>query len=198
MSTTSNLTALEHIGSARNAFADLEHWLYSHTSTTHKLHSIEVEQERRGREVLPLMLQAHIDSRGDGCVGDGLVVNPQGSSKEIVYRHKRLRSRRLITVFGPVSITRMEYSSRGQHSLYPLDAVLGLPARSYSYEIQRRLVKAAVKGPFDEAIEELADALGVNLWVWLLFGNELPPLHGLKEALLVVVNMEGPVLLEML
>src|SRR5438876_12007714 len=116
MRTASNLTALEHIGSARNAFADLEHWLYSHTSTTHKLHTIEVEQERRGREVLRLMLQAHIDSRGDGCVGDGLVGNPQGSSEEIVYRHKRLRSRRLITVFGPVSITRMEYSSRGQHS----------------------------------------------------------------------------------
>src|SRR5256884_4755423 len=116
MRTASNLTALEHIGSARNAFADLEHWLYSHTSTTHKLHSIEVEQERRGREVLRLMLQAHIDSRGDGCVGDGLVVNPQGSSEEIVYRHKRLRSRRLITVFGPVSIRRMEYSSRDRKS----------------------------------------------------------------------------------
>ena len=53
----------------------------------------------------------------------------------------------------------MEYSSPGQKSLYPLDAVLGLPARSYSYEIQRRLVKAAVKGPFDEAVEEVADAL---------------------------------------
>src|SRR5438094_7933099 len=102
MRTASNLTALEHIGSVRNAFADLEHWLYYHTSTTHKLHTIEVEQERRGREVLRLMLQAHIDSRGDGCVGDGLVGNPQGSSEEIVYRHKRLRSRRLITVFGPV------------------------------------------------------------------------------------------------
>src|SRR2546430_7597213 len=48
-------------------------------------------------------------------------------------------------------------------TLFRSDAVLGLPARSYSYEIQRRLVKAAVKGPFDEAIEELADALGVNL-----------------------------------
>jgi hypothetical protein len=34
--------------------------------------------------------------------------------------------------------------------------------------------------------------------VRLLFGNELPPLHRLKEALLVLVNMEGPVLLEML
>src|SRR5207249_11525944 len=162
MRTASNLTALEHIGSARNAFADLEHWLYSHTSTTHKLHSIEVEQERRGREVLRLMLQAHIDSRGDGCVGDGLVGNPQGSSEEIVYRHKRLRSRRLITVFGPVSIRRMEYSSRGQHCLYPLDGVLALPARSYCYELRRRLVKAAVQRPVAAAIEELADARGVK------------------------------------
>jgi len=57
MSTASNPTVLERIGSARNAFANLEHWLYSHTSDTHKLHTIEVEQERRGREVLRLMLQ---------------------------------------------------------------------------------------------------------------------------------------------
>jgi hypothetical protein len=163
MTTATNPAVLEGIGSARNAFANLEHWLYSHTSATHKLHTIEVEQERRGREVLRLMLQAHIDSRGDGCVGDALAVPPPGFSGEIVYRHKRLRSRRLVTVFGPVSITRMEYSSPGQNSLYPLDAVLGLPARSYSYEIQRRLVKAAVKGPFDEAVEEVADGLGVRL-----------------------------------
>jgi hypothetical protein len=126
-------------------------------------HTIEVEQERRGREVLRLMLQAHIDSRGDGGVGDGLAVRPPSSSEEIVYRHKRLRSRRLVTVFGVVCITRRGYSSPGQNSIYPLDAVLGLPARSYSYEIQRRLVKAAAKGPFDEAIEKLADALGVKL-----------------------------------
>jgi len=160
-----NLAAsLEQIAStARSAFADLEHWLYSHTSAAHKLHAIEAEQEHRGREVLRLMLQAHIDCRGHGDVGDGIAVRPPGSQQEIAYRHKRLRSRGLITLFGPVSITRMEYSSPGQKNLYPLDAVLGLPARSYSYEIQRRLVKAAVKGPFDEAIEDVADATGVNI-----------------------------------
>jgi len=163
MRMATNPTVLERIGSARNAFANLEHWLYAPTSDTHKLHTIEVEQERRGGEVLRLMLQAHIDSRGDGCVGQAIAVRPQGSSGEIVYRHKRLRSRRLVTVLGAVSITRMEYSSPGQNSLYPLDAVLGLPARSYSYAIQRRLVKAAVKGPFDEAIEEIAEAIGVSL-----------------------------------
>lgn len=155
--------ALEQIGSARNAFANLQHWLYSHTSAPHKLHALEVEQERRGREVLRLMLPAHSDSRGHGWVGDGLAVRLPGSSEEIVYRHKRLRSRRLVTVFGTVSITRMAYSSPAQNSIYPLDAVLGLPARSYSYEIQRRLVKAAVKGPLDEALEDLADAIGVPL-----------------------------------
>lgn len=155
---------LEQIAcTARSAFADLEHWLYSHSSANHKLHAIEVEQERRGREVLRLMLQTHIDGRGDGDVGDGIAVRPQGSRQEIAYLHKRLRSRGLITLFGPVSITRMEYSAPGQKNLYPLDAVLGLPARSYSYEIQRRLVKAAVKGPFDEATEEVAEATGANI-----------------------------------
>src|SRR5207302_10608831 len=108
MSTASNLTALEHIGSARNAFANLEHWLYSHTSTTHKLHTVEVEQERRAREVLRLMLQAHIDTRADGCVGAGLVGKPQGSSEESVYCHTRGRSGRRITVFGPVSMRGMD------------------------------------------------------------------------------------------
>jgi hypothetical protein len=164
MSIAIKLAGMERIAAAaRGAFAELEHWLYSHTSAANRLHVIEVEQERRGREVLRLMLQAHIDSRGDGDVGDELVVLPEGSQQEIAYRHKRLRARRLITLFGGVSITRMEYSSPGQSNLYPLDAALGLPVRSYSYEIQRRLVKAAVKGPFDEATEEVADATGVSI-----------------------------------
>ena len=75
-----NLAGLQRIAAdARSAFADLEHWLYSHTSAAHKLHLVEVEQERRGREVLRLMLQAHIDSRGDGDVGEGLAVRQEGS-----------------------------------------------------------------------------------------------------------------------
>jgi hypothetical protein len=162
MSTTATLAALEQIASpARNAFVDLEYWLY--TSASQRLDAIELEQERRGREVFRLMLQAHIHSRGDGDIGPGITVRPPGSAEAILYRHKRPRSRGLITVFGAVRVTRMEYSSPGQPNIYPLDATLGLPARSYSYEVQRRLVKAAVKGPFDEAIEELTDATGVRL-----------------------------------
>ncbi len=51
--------------------------------------------------------------------------------------------------------------------------------------------------PFERIVSVYAGPKEIK-WVWLLFGNELPPLHRLKEALLVLVNMEGPVLLEML
>ena len=47
-------------------------------------------------------------------------------------------------------------------------------------------------------LNSVASRIAETNRVWLLFGNELPPLHRLKEALLVLINMEGPVLLEML
>jgi hypothetical protein len=36
-----------------------------------------------------------------------------------------------------------------------------LPARSFSYELQRRLVKAAVQNPFLESVQTIADLTGV-------------------------------------
>src|SRR5260221_1946402 len=51
-----NSAAMKPIGTgARQAFAELEHWLYSHPSAAQRLHLIEAEQQRRGREVLRLM-----------------------------------------------------------------------------------------------------------------------------------------------
>jgi hypothetical protein len=47
--------------------------------------------------------------------------------------------------------------------VHPLDAELCLPGRSYSYEYQRHLVRAAVCGPFDEAIGFLAEMTGARI-----------------------------------
>jgi len=79
----------------------------------------------------------------------------------VVASHKRRHTRSLITIFGEVRHTRVGYGARGHASLHPLDAELGLPARHYSYEFQRRLVKAAVRGPFDEAVALMAEMTGV-------------------------------------
>jgi hypothetical protein len=77
--------------------------------------------------------------------------------------HKRAHTRVLVTIFGPVKLTRTAYSARGQHSIHPLDRELQLPARSYSYELSRRLCKGAVLGPFEEALAVIEELTGVKV-----------------------------------
>jgi hypothetical protein len=57
----------------------------------------------------------------------------------------------------------MGYSHAGSNSIYPLDAALALPARVFSYELQRRLVQAAVQGTFQESIDGIADLTGLSV-----------------------------------
>ncbi len=147
-----------HPGSSLEAFWDLERFL----SRTHLgLSGLERESERRGRELLRRSLQAHLDARGDGDVGPALVV--EGPEGPLRLSHKRLHTRRLLTIFGEVSVTRMGYGARGQPSLHPFDAELCLPARIYSYEICRRITRAVVCGPFSEAMTLVADMTGVRV-----------------------------------
>ena len=142
-------------------FALLEAWLASRRTLQLPLHEIESQQQTKGREVQRLLLQAHIKRRGDGDVGQALLVPQQAGS--VLYTHRRLRTRSLKTIFGPVEINRMGYSRDGTPSIYPLDRTLALPARSFSYELQRRLVKAAVQNPFHESVEAIADLTGVSV-----------------------------------
>src|SRR2546426_517754 len=53
--------------------------------------------------------------------------------------------------------------SPGALSIFPLAHALALPARSFSYELQRRLVKAAVQNPFLESVQTIADLTGVSV-----------------------------------
>lgn len=62
------------------AFSDLERWLYSQSSSKKGLEEVEVEEEKRGREVLRMMMQAHIECRGDGNVGTVLTVSKAESN----------------------------------------------------------------------------------------------------------------------
>lgn len=106
-----------------------------------------------------LLLQAHLQLRGNGDVGRALRVSH--GTGQALYTHRRLGTRKLKTIFGPVEIHRIGYSRAGAPSIYPLDRTLALPARSFSYGLQRRLVKAAVQNPFLESVQSIAELTGV-------------------------------------
>jgi hypothetical protein len=57
----------------------------------------------------------------------------------------------------------MAYSHDGASSIHPLDEAMQLPARSFSYELQKRLVKAAVQGPFRESTERTHEFSGLTV-----------------------------------
>jgi hypothetical protein len=57
----------------------------------------------------------------------------------------------------------MGYSRPSGPSIFPLDKALALPARSFSYELQRRLVKAAVQNPCLESVPTIAEWTGVSV-----------------------------------
>src|SRR5213594_3662050 len=142
-------------------FALLQSWLASSSALQLPLHQIESQQHTKGREVQRLLLQAHLLLRGNGDVGPALSLQqPDG---EVVYSHRRLGTRSLTTVFGTVELVRLGYSRPGAPSLFPLDQALALPARSFSYELPRRLVKAAVQNPFLESVQTIADLTGVSV-----------------------------------
>ena len=144
-----------------DAFQDLERWLSGQAAASAGLSELERESERRGREILRLALQGHIDARGDRDVGEAVVLASRKESVRLA--HKRVHTRPLVTLFGEVKVTRIGYGARGQEAIHPLDAELMLPGRLWSYECQRRLLRAVICGPFDEAIALVAEITGTTI-----------------------------------
>jgi hypothetical protein len=146
---------------ANRAFHDLEQWLSSPGTQTSPLHLVEQQQDLKGREVQRLLLQSHVDLRGPGDIGPSLRVALGDSTS--LFTHRRLQRRTLKTVFGEINIDRMAYRCQGQPSIHPLDESLQLPERSFSYELQRRLIKAAIQGPFREATARILESSGLTI-----------------------------------
>jgi hypothetical protein len=148
-------------GNGREALGELERYLERAGRRRLGLDELERESVTKIREIGRRSLQGHIDARGDGDVGRGLVVEESGERVRLAY--KRLHTRRIVTMVGELTVTRMGYGAPGHQSLHPLDAELRLPGRSFSYEVQRHLARAAVCGPFDEAVHTVGEMTGVSV-----------------------------------
>ena len=113
------------------AYRQLETWLTSDEAAGLSEAQIEDQIQERGREMLRLLLQAHIDERGTGDVGPALQVyspptpdttpnnadatppttdaapnNAGGQATSVRHGEKRYHNCTLRTVFGKIQVTR--------------------------------------------------------------------------------------------
>jgi hypothetical protein len=65
--------------------------------------------------------------------------------------NRRAAHRDYVSRFGKVDAHRTRYYTPGASSICPIDEELSLPARSYSYEVQKKWMGDVVRGPFADA-----------------------------------------------
>jgi len=103
-------------------FLQMTDFLTSNDASSLNLSEVEEYLQKEGRELLRNLLIGYIDSLSVGEVGQR-VTGIDGIKRT----HKRLRTRKIKTLFGEITITHMAYSNRGVVSLFPLDGMLNLP-----------------------------------------------------------------------
>lgn len=123
-----------------------------------KLSDLEQELEKKGRELMRILLQEHLDK-----LSPSLCEQPVCGSDGINRPKVRPHDRKIETVFGTVSTSRAGYGNEGVASLHPLDARLNIPPERYSLELRRRVAENAAKSSFDETLEAIEKTTGGHI-----------------------------------
>lgn len=159
-------TAREAVGEAEffekaeRKFAELTQDLRGRQTQAMDFSDLEKRIEKEGRELLRLLLEAHLNARGHGDIGASV------EGADGVFRtHRRIGERQIRSIFGTIEFERLTYGGRGEESLFPKDAHLNLPAEQmHSHEFQRRVALEVIKGSFGQAAESISEATGVPVF----------------------------------
>jgi len=124
------------------------------------------------------LITAYVAGAGDGNAGEtvdvptvaeeaGAIPNESAcggiTATRTLRRLAEPRTRRYVSIFGELAITRFVYGTREGQKIeaIPLDARLGLPAGEFSYVLEDWQQRLCVKESFGEATGDLAELLGV-------------------------------------
>jgi len=133
------------------------------------------------------------------------VVDAQGRAHNAVEPGHR---RRLETVFGEVTVSRLAYRAKGTANLHVADAALNLPAERHSHGLRRVAAIEATRGSYDEAsaaiarqtgvhvgkrqVEALAASCSIDFEAFYQAGQR--PAGGADEAVVITVDGKGIVM----
>lgn len=151
MSAATALSFLERpYEQGRQCFEHIVDFLDSKEGCSMNHSELERELEKRGRELMRILLQEHLDNRGPGRCEE-----PVGGADGIERPREKNQDRNIETVFGTVRLNRTGYGQEGVESLRPLDAELNLPVERYSLELRRRVAEEVAKNSFDETVKTI-------------------------------------------
>jgi len=142
----------------REYYDGIVNFLDSKECHSMKLSGLEQELEKRGRELMRILLQEHLNKLGPSLC-EQAVCGSDGIDRPKVRSHER----KIETVFGTVSSNRAGYGNEGVASLHPLDAQLNIPPERYSLELRRRVAENAAKNSFDETLETIDKTTGGHI-----------------------------------
>ncbi len=126
------------------------------------LDDLEVLVTVRGRELLRDLMQMILDAQAGAEVRVAGVTGADGVTR---CRAERGHVRVVVTGLGPVRVSRIAYRAgvKGVRSLFPRDAVLGLPGSGYSHGLRRLVVRFARVVSFEQAGELVEAVTGVRV-----------------------------------
>lgn len=148
-------TDTERADSAREKFEEMTRYMESKPAMAMTHDELEGYLIREGREIERRMLQEHFDLRA-AAEKRVRVVDTKGQ----VRAEQRHGTRRLLTLVGEVTSSRLLYQAEGECAICPQDAALNLPEERYSLGVRRRVAEEVAAGSFDHAVERLVSTTG--------------------------------------
>jgi hypothetical protein len=142
------------------AFAEIEGWLEGPQAAALDHAGLEEELEARGRELLRLLFQDHLDVR---AAREQRLARVAGADGILRTRAEKGHGRGLATVFGVVTVSRIAYRAPGAANVHPADAELNLPPGRHSHGLGKRVAIEAARGSFDQARAAVTRATGARL-----------------------------------
>lgn len=139
-------------------FLKLQRGIMDEESRNKSLGSVESELFREIMELGRRLLQEHVDQRGDGDEGEYLI---RDDNKKLT--HKRSSERHEETIFGRISIRRKGYGYPGESSIFPNDQQMELPEKLYSYPVQKKACREAIRSSYDEIEKTLSEYTGAHV-----------------------------------
>jgi hypothetical protein len=141
-------------------FRQIAGWLGGPEAARLEHAALEEQLVARGREMVRLMLQEHLNLR---AAAERRCVRVRGADGIDRCRAERDHSRTLSTVTGPVLVSRIAYRAPGAPGLYVADAQLNLPPEVHSHGLRKLAAVEAARGSLAAAAAAITRATGARL-----------------------------------